>query len=64
MSYLFAADAQSFAAMSMDAGMSTFDAGIHMQLDVNVGFTLGTQVGQQVLLHAESDGSNWSGLTR
>ena len=58
MSYLFAADAQSFAAMSTDAGMSTFDAGIHTQLDVNTGFTLGTQVGQQVVVHAQSDGSN------
>jgi len=58
MSYLFAADAPGFAAMSTDAGMSTFDAGIHTELDVNTGFTLGNQVGQQVVAHAESDGSN------
>jgi len=58
MSYLFAADAPSFTAMSTDAGMSTFDAGIHTQLDVNTSFTLGNQVGEQVVVHAESDGSN------
>ena len=44
--------------MSTDAGVSTFDAGIHTELDVNTGFTLGNQVGQQVVLHAQSDGSN------
>ena len=38
--------------------MSTFDAGIHTELDVNTGFTLGNQVGQQVVVHAQSDGAN------
>ena len=58
MSYLFPADTSSFSAMSTDAGTSTFDAGIHTQFDVSTGFTLGDQVGQQVVLHAQSDGAN------
>jgi hypothetical protein len=58
MSYLFPADAPSFSAMFTDAGTSTFDAGIHTELDVNVGLTLGGQVGQQVVLHAQADGAN------
>jgi membrane-associated phospholipid phosphatase len=58
MSYLFPADAASFQSMSSDAGNSTFDALIHTQLDVSTGFTLGGQVGQQVVTHAQNDGSN------
>jgi membrane-associated phospholipid phosphatase len=58
MSYLFPADGPSFSAMSTDAGTSTFDAEIHTQLDVSTGFTLGGQVGQQVVLHGQGDGSN------
>jgi membrane-associated phospholipid phosphatase len=58
MSYLFPADAQTFAAMSVDAGTSTFDAGIHTQLDVTTGFGLGAQVGQAVVARAQTDGSN------
>jgi membrane-associated phospholipid phosphatase len=58
MSYLFPADAQTFAAMSADAGTSTFDAGIHTQLDVTTGFGLGAQVGQAVVTRAQTDGSN------
>jgi membrane-associated phospholipid phosphatase len=58
MSYLFPVDAQTFAAMSVDAGTSTFDAGIHTQLDVSTGFGLGAQVGQAVVARAQTDGSN------
>jgi membrane-associated phospholipid phosphatase len=58
MSYLFPADGPSFNAMSTDAGTSTFDAGIHTELDVSTGFTLGGQVGQQVVVRAQGDGSN------
>lgn len=58
MSYLFPSDAQSFTAMANDAGTSTFDAEIHTQLDVSTGLTLGTQVGQQVVSHAQKDGAN------
>jgi membrane-associated phospholipid phosphatase len=58
MSYLFPADASALASMAIDAGNSTFDALIHTQLDVKVGLTLGGQVGQQVVTHAQSDGAN------
>jgi hypothetical protein len=58
MSYLFPADATSFSNMSMDAGTSTFDAGIHTQLDVTTGFQLGTSVGQAVVARAQTDGAN------
>ena len=58
MSYLFPADAALFQSMSSDAGTSTFDALIHTPLDVNTGFTLGGQVGHQVVTHAQNDGSN------
>jgi membrane-associated phospholipid phosphatase len=58
MSYLFPADGPSFSVMSTDAGTSTFDAGIHTELDVSTGFTLGGQVGETVVVHAQGDGSN------
>jgi membrane-associated phospholipid phosphatase len=58
MSYLFPADASALSSMASDAGNSTFDALIHTQLDVNVGLTLGAQVGQQVVAHAQTDGAN------
>jgi hypothetical protein len=44
--------------VATDAGNSTFDALIHTQLDVSVGLTLGAQVGQQVVAHAQTDGAN------
>jgi len=44
--------------MATDAGNSTFDALIHTQLDVTTGLTLGGQVGQQVVAHAQGDGAN------
>jgi membrane-associated phospholipid phosphatase len=57
MSYLFPSDAVSFAAMSQDAGNSTFYAAIHTMFDVSQGFVLGQQVGQQVVQHAQTDGA-------
>jgi hypothetical protein len=57
MSYLFPSDATSFAAMSLDAGNSTFYAAIHTMFDVAQGFTLGGQVGQQVVRRAQTDGA-------
>jgi membrane-associated phospholipid phosphatase len=58
MSYLFPADTSALSNMANDAGNSTFDALIHTQLDVSTGLTLGTQVGQQVVAHAQMDGAN------
>lgn len=58
MSFLFPSDASILAAMATDAGTSTFDAVIHTQLDVSTGLAVGAQVGQQVVLHAQSDGAN------
>jgi membrane-associated phospholipid phosphatase len=58
MSYLFPADASTLLTMATNAGNSTFDALIHTQLDVSVGLTLGSQVGKQVVAHAQTDGSN------
>ncbi len=58
MSALFPNDALLFASMANDAGTSTFDAGIHTQLDVSDGLKLGTQVGQKIAARASEDGSN------
>jgi membrane-associated phospholipid phosphatase len=58
MSTLFPNDAQLFTSMASDAGTSTFDAGIHTQLDVSEGLTLGTQVGQKIADRASADGAN------
>ena len=57
MSYLFPGDAASFAAMSLDAGNSTFYAAIHSMFDVSQGFTLGGLAGQQVVRRAQTDGA-------
>jgi membrane-associated phospholipid phosphatase len=57
MTYLFPNDATSFAAMSLDAGNSTFYAAIHTMFDVAQGFSLGGQVGQQVVRRAQTDGA-------
>jgi membrane-associated phospholipid phosphatase len=57
MTYLFPSDAASFAAMSSDAGNSTFYAAIHTMFDVAQGFSLGGQVGQQVVGRAQTDGA-------
>jgi len=58
MSFLFPADSQPFSQMATDAGMSTFDAGIHTQFDVSQGLALGTSVGQKVAARAQTDGAN------
>src|SRR3984957_11260724 len=57
LSFLFPADASSFAAMSQDAGNSTFFAAIHSMFDVSQGFVLGQQTGQQVVYRAQTDGA-------
>jgi membrane-associated phospholipid phosphatase len=57
LSYLFPADAASFAAMSLDAGNSTFYAAIHTMFDVTQGFALGARTGNQVVQRAMSDGA-------
>ncbi|HEY3838680.1 MAG TPA: vanadium-dependent haloperoxidase [Bryobacteraceae bacterium] len=57
MSYLFPADSTALTTMASDAGNSTFDALIHTQLDVSVGLKLGSQVGQQVVARAQTDGA-------
>jgi membrane-associated phospholipid phosphatase len=57
MAYLFPGDAQALNSMASDAGNSTFDALIHTQLDVSTGLTIGGQVGQQVVVKAQGDGS-------
>jgi len=46
---LFPADADSFTAQALDAGMSTFYAGIHTRYDVTAGLALGRSVGQKVV---------------
>jgi membrane-associated phospholipid phosphatase len=58
MSTLFPNDTQLFTFMANDAGTSTFDAGIHTQLDVSEGLKLGTQVGQKVAARALADNAN------
>jgi hypothetical protein len=58
MSYLFPTDATALNGMATDAGLSTFDAPIHTQVDVNIGLTLGGHVGQQVVARAQADGAN------
>jgi membrane-associated phospholipid phosphatase len=58
LSYLFPADSQPFSQMANDAGISTFDAGIHTPFDVSQGLSLGTSVGLSVVARAQSDGAN------
>jgi membrane-associated phospholipid phosphatase len=57
MQYLFPSDAQAFAAMAADAGISTFDAAIHNTFDVSQGLALGGKVGQKVVDRARTDGA-------
>jgi membrane-associated phospholipid phosphatase len=57
LSYLFPSDAATFAAMSVDAGTSTFYAAIHTMFDVSQGLALGTQTGNQVVQRAQTDGA-------
>jgi hypothetical protein len=58
MSFLFPSDAAIFVQMASDAGISTFDAGIHTPLDVSVGLALGGAVGNEVVARAQGDGAN------
>jgi membrane-associated phospholipid phosphatase len=55
--YLFPADADTMTAQAMDAGLSTFYAGIHTRQDVDTGLALGRAVGQKVVERAASDGA-------
>jgi membrane-associated phospholipid phosphatase len=55
--YLFPDEAQFFNDRAQEAGTSTFDAGIHTQLDVSTGLSLGQQVGAAVVARASQDGS-------
>src|SRR6266849_919353 len=58
--YLFPADAQAASDQATDAGMSTFDAGIHTVFDVQQGLQLGNSVGRAVVGHARQDGAQTS----
>ena len=55
--YLFPADADTMAAQAMDAGFSTFYAGIHTRQDVEIGLALGRAVGQKIIQRATTDGA-------
>jgi membrane-associated phospholipid phosphatase len=57
MSYLFPSHATVFQAIAQDAGESRIWAGIHFRSDVDAGNTLGHDVGQKVIDHAQNDGS-------
>lgn len=57
LSYLFPPDTGSLSDQAMDAGISTFDAGIHTMFDVQQGFALGTSVANLVVQRARQDGS-------
>ncbi len=57
LSYLFPADALFFRAKAIEAGESTFEGGIHFQIDVDAGLTQGHSVGTKVVERALSDGS-------
>lgn len=58
MSALFPADASPFDTFANAAGTSTFDAGIHTQLDVSQGLSLGAMVGQTIVARVAADGAN------
>ena len=47
--YLFPADACRMDAQAIDAGLSTFYAGIHTRQDVDTGMALGRAVGQKII---------------
>lgn len=55
--YLFPADSIGLADQATDAGLSTFDAGIHTMFQVQQGFALGQAVGNAVIGRASKDGS-------
>jgi membrane-associated phospholipid phosphatase len=58
MDYLFPAESSFFDAKALEAGESTFDAGIHFQIDVDQGLALGALAGQAVVSRAQADGAN------
>lgn len=55
--YLFPADSIGLLDQATDAGVSTFDAGIHTMFQVQQGFLLGQAVGNAVIGRASKDGS-------
>ena len=55
--YLFPADAGALSDQAADAGLSTFDAGIHTMFDVTQGLKLGQAVAAKVIERARKDGS-------
>ncbi|HEX3621051.1 MAG TPA: phosphatase PAP2 family protein [Acidimicrobiales bacterium] len=55
--YLFPDQAKSFDSMAQEAAMSRLYGGIHFRTDNEVGFTVGTKVGQQVVDKARQDGA-------
>jgi hypothetical protein len=57
LSYLFPEDAKFFNDKAIEAGQSTFNAGIHMQIDEDAGNVQGQEVGAKVVARAMSDGA-------
>ena len=55
--YLFPADAGALSDQAVDAGLSTFYAGIHTMFDVTQGIKLGQAVAAKVIERASRDGS-------
>jgi membrane-associated phospholipid phosphatase len=55
--YLFPDQAKNFDTMAQEAAMSRLYGGIHFRSDNEVGFTLGSKVGQQVVDKARQDGA-------
>jgi len=51
-------DSETFSQMAVEAGASTFDAGIHTEFDVSQGLLLGDSVGKKVVAPARADGAN------
>ena len=58
LSYLFPAQASSFADMADQAATSRVQAGVAFPSDVFAGLDLGQSVGQAVIAYAQADGSN------
>ncbi|MEO7143921.1 MAG: phosphatase PAP2 family protein [Bryobacteraceae bacterium] len=63
LSYLFPANAQSFASMAQQAGNSFVYAGVQYPSDVSAGLALGQAVAARVIQRARADGSDasWTG---
>ena len=58
LSYLFPAEAASFAAMRDEAGISRLYGGIHYRSDIDLGKALGQRVGGYTVAFARLDGAN------